>query len=83
MYYTYILFSRRLNKYYVGHTEHLENRLKDHNIGRTRFARSGMPWELIYYQEIPTRSEAMRLEKKVKSRGARRFLNDLEINIQK
>ncbi|MFN4110747.1 MAG: GIY-YIG nuclease family protein [Ignavibacteria bacterium] len=30
-YYTYILYSGRTNRYYVGHTNDLERRMKYHN----------------------------------------------------
>ena len=37
MYFTYILFSEKLNKYYVGQTSNPEQRLIDHNAIRVRF----------------------------------------------
>ncbi|WP_240507877.1 GIY-YIG nuclease family protein, partial [Algoriphagus faecimaris] len=33
MYFVYILFSPKTNKYYVGSTDNLESRLKHHNAG--------------------------------------------------
>ncbi|WP_165824130.1 GIY-YIG nuclease family protein [Pseudochryseolinea flava] len=39
-YYTYIIFSETTNRYYIGHTENLDNRLHEHNTGET--SRSGM-----------------------------------------
>ena len=81
MYYTYILFSKRLKKFYVGQTENLVQLLVDHNVCRTKFAKKGIPWELIYFFELSTRSEAVRLESRIKSRGIRRFLSDLKINV--
>ncbi|WP_391561010.1 GIY-YIG nuclease family protein [Mucilaginibacter achroorhodeus] len=30
-YFCYIIYSERLDKYYVGHTENLNTRLKQHN----------------------------------------------------
>jgi putative endonuclease len=35
MYYIYILFSLKTNKYYVGSTDDLQRRLKHHNGGST------------------------------------------------
>lgn len=35
MYYVYILKSSLNQRYYVGHTDNLEKRLKQHNAGRT------------------------------------------------
>ncbi|UBM61171.1 GIY-YIG nuclease family protein [Candidatus Sulfidibacterium hydrothermale] len=31
MYYFYILYSERTNRYYIGHTENILQRLKKHN----------------------------------------------------
>jgi len=77
MYYTYILFSPTLNKYYTGQTDNLQRRLEEHNRGKTSFMASGIPWNLVFSREFDLRSDAVRLEKKIKSRGALRFLNDL------
>jgi len=81
MYYTYILYSKKLSKYYVGQTQDLEQRLIDHNVGRTKYAKKGIPWDLVYYFELSTRSEAIKLETRIKSRGIKRFLTGLGIII--
>ena len=64
--YVYILESRRSNKYYIGQTENLENRLIRHNKGRNISTRSDIPWELRWWKEFDTRSEAIKEEKKLK-----------------
>ena len=46
MYWTYILYSQTLNKYYVGSTSKLNQRLSDHNTGRSHYTARGKPWEL-------------------------------------
>ena len=80
MYITYILFSPGLNKYYSGQTSNLHRRLIEHNRGKTKFMSSGIPWVLVFQREFKTRSEASQLEKKIKSRGAARFLDDNNIS---
>jgi putative endonuclease len=40
-----------------------------------------IPWKLVWSKEVATRTEAMALEKKIKSRGAARFLKDLGIEV--
>ena len=72
----YILYSRSLKKHYVGQTSNLEDRIRRHNSGRNRWTKSGIPWELIWIFECEMRSEAMKLEKRIKKRGAKRFLDD-------
>ncbi|MDP1677172.1 MAG: GIY-YIG nuclease family protein [Bacteroidota bacterium] len=79
MFFTYILFSDTLNKYYVGHTYDVQERLKRHNAGEGQFTKNGVPWELKYTFECKTRSEAMILENKIKKRGVKRFLQDITV----
>ena len=76
MFSTYILFSDKLNNYYVGQTEDLIQRMVDHNAGRSKFTKSGRPWELVYHVEFQTRSEAIFLEARIKRRGINRYLKE-------
>ena len=66
-FYAYILKSVNHNKHYYGHTSDLNRRLAEHNIGLSKFTKKYIPWELVYFEEFPTRSEAMRREKYFKS----------------
>ena len=61
--YLYILFSEKIDRFYVGSTDDLESRLKRHNAGNTPSTKAGAPlWELKYSEEYPTRSEACKRE---------------------
>jgi putative endonuclease len=73
----YILFSSSLQKFYTGQTHDLQNRLEEHNSGKTPSIKKGIPWKLVWSLEVESRSEAMKWEIKIKSRGAKRFLEDL------
>ena len=77
MYCVYILESKSLSKYYTGQCNDLSDRLRRHNSGQTPSIKHGIPWELVWSQSVVSRAEAMALEKKIKSRGAKRFLEDL------
>ena len=76
MYFTYILYSQTLGKYYTGQTQDLERRLEEHNRGKTKFLDLGKPWVIVYCRGFADRSGAVALEKQVKKRGAKRFLLD-------
>ncbi len=76
MFTVYILYSESIQKYYTGQTQNLENRIAEHNSGETKSIKNGIPWNIIYTIEVPTRKEAMQLENKIKKRGAKRFLED-------
>lgn len=50
MYHVYILYSKKLNKNYIGYTpRNIEQRLKEHNQSMNKFTSLGVPWELVWY----------------------------------
>jgi putative endonuclease len=81
MYTTYIVFSVKLNKYYIGQTCDLNRRLQEHNRGKTKYFVAGIPWKIVYSKEFNTRAEAVNLEARIKNRGAARFLKDNNITV--
>ena len=80
-YTTYILYSKKVLKFYTGQTENIERRIEEHNFGKTPFMKAGLPWILVYTKTFNSRAEAIVLEKKIKKRGAKRFLDDNNLNI--
>jgi putative endonuclease len=76
MVYVYVLYSTPLKKYYVGSTNDVQNRVDQHNAGRSNFTSRGIPWIHIVSFECNTRVEAVRLEFKIKKRGIERYLRD-------
>jgi putative endonuclease len=77
-YWTYILQSESSDRYYCGSTDDVERRVRQHNdpqyIGSKTTKRFKGPWTLVWKQQCRTRSEAMAVEKAVKKRGIKRFL---------
>ncbi|MFH0779431.1 MAG: GIY-YIG nuclease family protein [Parcubacteria group bacterium] len=67
MYTTYILKSQKNKKHYIGHTEDLEERLRRHNAGFVKSTKNGIPWEVIYTENYPTKSLAYKRELEIKS----------------
>ena len=80
-YFVYILYSDLCKKFYTGQSDNFTNRLFEHNKGETKSIKHCIPWMLVWNKEVATRAEAMMLEKKIKSRGAARFLKDLGIEV--
>src|SRR5678816_2056118 len=66
-FYVYILHSKSGDKYYIGHTNNLADRIRRHNNGFEKFTAAYCPWLLILSIEKSTRGEAMILEKKLKN----------------
>ncbi len=73
-FYTYILFSEKLSKYYIGHTNNMNRRLSEHNSKQCSSTKSGTPWKLAYLKEFSTNSEAAIYEMKLKSMKSRKYI---------
>jgi len=67
-----------LKKRYTGCTENLEKRILEHNAGKQRSTRGGIPWNLLYIENYNTLSEARKRESYLKSRSGRRFLDKIK-----
>ena len=77
MYYTYVLYSKKFDRIYIGYTDNIYFRLKRHNEGLVKSTKAYRPWKLLYHEEFPTRTEAMKREKELKSHKGRDFLRNL------
>jgi putative endonuclease len=75
--YTYILFSEKLNKYYVGACTDMERRMYEHNIGHSKFTSTGIPWKLAYKQYFETLILAKQFEAKIKKMKSRKYIIEL------
>ncbi|MBC8415624.1 MAG: GIY-YIG nuclease family protein [Candidatus Cloacimonetes bacterium] len=75
--FTYILYSKSKDNYYVGHTHDLKLRLERHNSGWSRSTKSGIPWQLVYYEEYETKSEAIKREYEIKRKKSRRYIETM------
>jgi len=68
MFFVYVLVSEvKSLRFYVGMTEDVDRRIKDHNQGKTRSTKGYAPWTLFYREEYKTRVEAREREKYLKS----------------
>ena len=66
MFFVYILEAQESKRYYIGQTENLEVRIKRHNQGRNLSTRAYIPWNLKWWKEFNTRTEAVKLERTLK-----------------
>ena len=66
MNYTYILRCSD-GTFYTGWTNHLDERVRAHNEGRgAKYTRGRGPVELVYYECLETKEEALRREYAIK-----------------
>ncbi|MCB0736164.1 MAG: GIY-YIG nuclease family protein [Bacteroidetes bacterium] len=75
MHYTYILYSFGLDRFYKGSTQNMAERLKYHNGGYEKSTKSGVPWQLMWVAEKPNKSEAQKLEFKLKNLSRHRLID--------
>ena len=81
MYYFYILHSNIIEKFYIGHTSDLEDRIRKHNTNHKGFTGHKHDWELVYSEEFDTKTDAYARERQVKSWKSRKKILEL-INIK-
>ncbi len=76
MFYVYVLKSVQYDRFYIGQTKNIDERLDWHNSPRARWTKRFQPWELVHQEEFATRSDAMIREKELKAlKNIKSFLN--------
>ena len=77
MYYCYILYSEKLDKYYIGSTGDLEGRLQRHNTSNHGFTSTGKPWIMKYSQVFENKTLALKRELQLKNWKNRNAIEEL------
>jgi putative endonuclease len=73
MTWVYVLYSESTDTFYKDQTENLHERLERHNKGYEKFTKAGRPWKLVLSIQCENRSEAVKLEKKIKNLSRKRL----------
>lgn len=74
-FYVYILYSKQLNKFYIGHTgEKIEGRIRKHLSSHKGFTARAKDWELFYIETHSTKSLAYRREMEIKKKKSREYI---------
>lgn len=69
MFYVYILKSKKDFNLYVGSTNDLRKRFKEHNSGVVRSTKHRIPFELLYYEAYCSEKDARKREHNLKLGG--------------
>ena len=75
-YYVYLLESELDQSWYIGYTADLNNRIAQHNGGKSDYTKRKMPWKVIYYEVSFDKYDAIAREKYLKTGMGRRFLKN-------
>ena len=73
-YYVYVLKSKIKNHFYIGITNNLERRLKEHNLGNICWTKRYKPWDILYTETMGNKIEARKREKYLKSHSGRKWV---------
>ena len=74
MYSVYIIYSLTLDKYYVGYTEDIAQRLQQHNEGISKFTSKARDWILKYTVVYESRELAHQRELEIKRKKSRKYI---------
>jgi putative endonuclease len=74
MYHLYIIYSQKLDRYYVGYTADVALRLEQHNNGLSTYTSKASDWVLMYKEAFASREEAHKRELAIKKKKSRRYI---------
>ncbi len=74
MYFVYILFSQKCNRYYVGYATDVELRLERYNRGMVAATKNCRPYILKASKSFITETEARKEESRIKKQKNRIYL---------
>lgn len=77
MYYTYVLLSKKDNKFYIGFTANLKKRYLKHQGGEVTSTRYRLPVTLVFYEGYINKRDALRRERYLKSTKGRTTLRSM------
>ncbi len=71
MFYAYVLKSLKNSDIYIGFSDDLKQRYKDHNSKRVKSTKGYAPWKLVYYEAYKNKQDATKREKQLKLHKAK------------
>ncbi|WKK82990.1 GIY-YIG nuclease family protein [Marivirga arenosa] len=77
-FFVYILFSSKINKFYIGYSQNPEKRLEFHNSTLNKiWSKRGQPWELKTTIPFKSKTEALKAERKIKKLKSKAIIKDI------
>ena len=74
MYFTYILYSEKCNRYYIGYASDVNVRLERHNAGKVTSTKNCFPYQIKATKEFRSEPEARREELRLKKQKSGKYL---------
>jgi len=77
MAYIYILKSRKNGNFYVGSTDNLDQRIKQHKAGQVHTTRRLLPVDVVFKQECEALDIAKKVERRIKRLKRRDYIQQI------
>ena len=78
MFYVYVLYSKLIDKYYVGHTSmELTERLRRHLSSHKGYTGKAKDWEVVYFEYYDDKTKAILREQEIKNWKSRTKIVEL------
>lgn len=79
MHITYVFHSQKANNYLVDYsTKNTDERTREINAETEDLAGKADDWKMVYNKKFSEKTEAVRFKRKIKNKGAKKFLAQLE-----
>ena len=78
-FFVYILYSEKLDKFYIGYSAKPEERLLYHNdpVGNSIWTKRGIPWAKFLIIPCSSEKQAVNIERHVKKMKSKKYILDL------
>ena len=73
----YILYSSKIDKYYIGRSQNPHKRLISHNDYPKGWTSRGVPWKLVFVKEFPDKKDASFWESFIKKQKSRDIIDKI------
>ena len=73
-YAVYIIYSKTIDQFYIGHTHNLQDRLFRHNNSGSKATKMANDWEVKYTEAFETKSLAAARELQIKNKKSRKYI---------
>jgi len=75
----YILYSQVLDKFYIGYSENIVQRLSFHNSPENlKWTKAGSPWEIFFLLSCQSVKQARKIERYIKNQKSRKYIISLK-----
>ena len=80
MFYVYVLYSEKLDRFYTGQTHDIDSRLEKHNTKyyENKWTSKGIPWSIFLIIECQSKKQSLSIEKHIKRMKSSKYIRNLK-----